>query len=175
MPLFHDADDATRSSLFAVILCIIGSILGVFVGFFAGSFTPSGFLPMSTFLISIFGLLLGNWLLRHKESSYDPSTTFVTYISALTASMWAIRFFFIEPALGPFSEQFWTVPTALTNAAFGIILFLLIGMTLGTTYYVARRTYDEFSARRLLYACAGVAMPIYFLAQTEYFLANFLI
>ena len=175
MPMFYNADDATRNSYLAVILCVIGSVVGIGLAFVAASVAPTGFFPISMMFVSIFALLLGNWAIRYKKSSYDPSTTFVTYIITLMASAWAVRFFFIEPALGPYSAEFWTVPTALTNAAFGIILFLLIGMTLGSTYYAARRTYGKFSGRRLVYAFVGVGLPIYFLAQTEYFLATFLI
>ncbi len=173
MPLFERADKATKSSYMAVFCCLVGSIVGIGLGYAVSLFTHHGYMPLSTFLVSVFGFLSGYWVLRHRESNFDPSATFVTYILTLSASLWGLRFFFVEPALGPFSVEMWTVPGALTNAAFGIILFLLIGATLGVTYHTARRTYGEFTGRRALCAFVGIGLPLYLLVQTEYFLANF--
>lgn len=173
MSFLRSFDDATRSSMRAVILCVAGSLLGLFLAFVIATWTSAGHLPVGTFLVSIFVLLTGNLLLRRGQLAYDPSTTFVTYLLTLCSSVWIIEFFFRNPDLGPFAAELWTVPNVLTNAAFGIILFLLIGMTLGMTYFAARRTHGEFTTRRALFTFIGLGVPIYCLAQTEYFLANF--
>ena len=173
MPILNTADEATRSSYLAVLLCVVGAVLGIGLGYAIDAYTIHGYLPVSTFLATLFLLLTGYWLLSYDEETFDPSATFVTFILTLATSAWILRFFYIDPGLGPFSEEAWSVPMALTNAAFGITLFLLIGMVLGMTYHAARRTYGKFSAKRALWAFIGVGVPIYMLAQTEYFLTHF--
>ncbi len=173
MSLLHTFDDATRSSMHGVLFCVVGSLLGVVLAFIIATFTTAGYLPVGTFLASAFVAMAGHWLFRWKRQAYDPSAVFITYLLSLCISVWIIEFFFVDPNIGPYADQLWTIPNLLTNAAFGIILFLLIGMTLGMTYFAARRTHDDCTLQRALLAFIGLGIPIYFLAHTEYFLTHF--
>ena len=173
MPFFRSADEATTNSYLAVFLCILGSVVGIGVGRALGHYTSHGYLPVSGFLLGVFTLLTATWAWRRRRSNFDPSATFAAYVLSLFVSLWALRFFFIDPALGPFADELWSVPALVTNAAFGIVIFALAGTVLGITYHAARRTYGEFSARRALYALIGIGLPLLLLVKTEYFLANF--
>lgn len=173
MPLFRTADEATRNSILAVILCVLGTVVGLATSALIAAFTSLAHLPLSGLFITVFALLVGHWVLRHRTKNYDPSATFVTYMLGLSTSFWILHFFFVAPSLGPFAEQFWTVPVALTNTAFGVGLFVMIGSTVGMTYYAARRSYAESSARRALYALIGVGLPIAMLVQAEVFITRF--
>ena len=172
MPLFRSADEATRNSMTAVVLCLLGTAVGISASLLFSE-TSILHLPMTTFLVSLFGVLSGYWLLRWDRPNFDPSTTFISYLLTLGAASWGIRFFFADPQLGPFSEQSCGLPLGLENAAFGIVLFSLIGMVVGLTYYAARQSYGEFSMRRVLYAFVGVGLPLFLLMKTEYLVASF--
>ena len=172
MPLFSSADDATRSSYRAVLYCVIGAISGVAAGWFLSSFNDQGYLPMGPFTLIVFGLLYTNVMLRWRRPSYDPNTTFITFLMTLFGANWVLQFFFIEPGLGPFAAQVWTVPNAVANALFGIIVFGLIGTVVGLTYYAARRSYAALTWRRIVFGVIGVGFPLVLCSFCEYLLVH---
>lgn len=165
-------DEATKTSFYATALCASGSLIGIVLARFVETFTGYGHLPVGLFLVSVFALVGGYWLSRIGCKAFDPGATFVAFLSCTVASLWILRHFFIDPALGPFAAEFWTVRNILGNALFGITLFALLGATLGLTYYTARRTYGVVSIRRGLVCAFGVGLPILFLARVEYFLTH---
>lgn len=173
MPILRSLDDPTRTSVLATILCVAASILGLVLIRAVEAFTSLGHLPIGIFLGTLLTALTAYWLSRHGRKAFDLSTTFVTYLLTMLSSAWILRFFFVDPAVGPFADPFWTIPNGLANVVFGFFFFALMGMTLGMTYFAARRTHDSVSLRRGVIAIVGIAAPIYLLARTEYFLTQF--
>ena len=64
MSIFRTFDEATRNSMQGVFFCVIGSLLGVVLSFVIATFTTAGYLPVGTFLVSVFVALTGPWIFR---------------------------------------------------------------------------------------------------------------
>lgn len=173
MPKIASLDTATRASMRAVILCVIGSFLGMGIAKFIAAFSAHGFhLPVGIFLFTVFTILLLDWAIRDEEPTYDPGTTFMAYVGTFIMSHWILHHFFINPAAGPFADDWWTLSNVLTNVAFGFIVPVLIGATLGITYYAARRTMEVSTWRRGWICLIAIGMPLYILARFEFMITH---
>jgi uncharacterized membrane protein SirB2 len=167
--LLEDADQASRNAIYAVIICTAAALTGILLGQVIEIFSHQGYLPMSTFLLTIYVLLGAGWLAMSRQRAFDPAATFVAFVSSVAVLNWIIQFFFVDAGIGPFGDELWTAQNIIGNAIFGTSLFMLIGATVGTTYWAARITSGPVSWRRTLIYTIAIGFPLAFIARAEYF------
>ncbi len=154
---------ASRRAQGAVGLCIAGAFLATCLT------ATLQFLPVTGFLLLILGLLMAHFCLRGDQPIYDPGVTFVTFISCFVASRWILDLFFVGPAVGPYApaDLRWTVPNMLGSVAFGFILPVLVGATVGLTYVAARRTTRVYPWTRALVLAFALGIPLFMVLHME--------
>ncbi len=168
--LLEDADQASRNAIYAVLICTVAALTGLLLARVIDLFSGQGHLPVGSLLLTIYVLLGASWLTLSKERAFDPAATFVTFISCTITSLWIVQFFFVDAGIGPFGDDLWTAQNIIGNAIFGTSLFMLLGATVGTTYYAARKSCGPVSWRRTVIYAVGVGLPVAFVARAEYFL-----
>ncbi len=152
LPSLTSLDKPTLCSLRTVLVALAALVAGIAAAsliYFATGWAMSA---LATAVVVIALALLADWMLSNAPDRPKPAYAFVTFVVSLTAAHWVIRFFFVDPALGPFSPRGWNVVDALATALFGLTIFAAIGACLGLTYFAARRTLTRPSVRDGIYA-----------------------
>lgn len=170
--LLQDVEPRSRQAIYAVLVCLSATLVGALLARIIATTTTAGYLPVGVTAIAVYVLLGASWVSLDRRPAFDPAATFVVYLSCVVTCLWMVRFFFIDAAIGPFAEQWWTAQNLLGNAIFGTASFMLLGATVGTTYVVARRTAAAVNWRRTLIYAVAVGLPIVFLARAEYLLTT---